>query len=286
MGKRIDVFPAQADPVAVAAVFAEALDRLPVLRPRWVRAGPGQAPPQRARATGRPRLTLVTAGCRRVLAPVDGVVGEQALRPGEALVVAPGGWSLPLPSPPHRFLVIDCDDDGTRFAACSAEPAAALAFHSSGPLHPAAWALLLAVIHLGDDPGLRPLASGVLPSAIRAALADCRSWPGADPARLAWARARAWAREHLDCGRQALAAAAGVHPNHLSRLCRRLEGTGLLAWLTEQRLARARGLLRGGLPVAAVARACGYGDPRHFRRIFRARIGRAPAAWAAGRSAG
>lgn len=264
------------DPQRTAAAITAAMATLPYPRLLWVRSPPGRHRPGRATATGRPRLTIVVAGERRVLAPVDGEVAEHRLRPGDVLVVAAGAWSMPLPERPNRIVAINCDDHGTRFEAPLDPPCR---FHSGGALNPAAWSLLTALVQLGDDPALRLLGPAVLHATVAAAVADCRPWPQADRVRLAWTRARAYASEHLAAGRDELAAAAGVHPNHLSRLCRRCEGQGLIAWLTGLRMARARDLLVAGWAAAAVARACGYAEGSHFRRTFRAWHGLPPTAW-------
>lgn len=264
------------DPVRTAALIAAAMADLPEPRLHWVRPVPGYEVPSRARATGRPRLTIVVAGARRVLAPVDGVVAERRLRPGDVLVVPADGWSAYLSGTPNLIIAINCDDQGTQFEA-PVRPG--LPFHSGGPLNPAAWSLLNALVQLGAEPAQRALGPTVLRATVAAALADCRPWPQADRARLAWTRARACARERLDAGRDQLAAAAGVHPNHLSRLCRRFEGTSLIAWLTTLRMERARALLQSGFAATAVAPACGYAEASHFRRTFRAWHGQPPAAW-------
>lgn len=264
-----------ADPAAIAAAIAGALARLPDLRPHWVRPRRGQRPPQRAAYTRRPRLTIVVAGERRVLAPVDGEVRDLRLRPGDALVVGADGWSVPGPGPANRIIALNCHDAFTHFEA----PTGAV-FQSGRPLRAAAWSLLGALVHLGDDRGQRRHGPDLLRLAVTVALGDCRAEDG-DPARRAWNAACALAQDRLDAGRDALAAAAGVHPNHLSRLCRRFEGVSLIGWLTALRMERARRLLREGMDAAHVAPACGFAEPSHFRRTFRRQHGLPPAAWVA-----
>jgi AraC-like DNA-binding protein len=266
------------DPATVAAAIAEVIAGLPAFRPRWVRPLPGGARPPRASATGRPRLTIVASGERRVLAPVDGRVLEHKLFPGDVLIVAADGWTVPQPGWQAPIVALNCFDDATRFEAPG------VTFDSGGPLNPAAWALLTALVQLGEEPGLRRLAPDLLRTCVTAALADCRPWPDCARARRDWVAARACAHEQPAAGRDRFAAAAGVHPNHLSRLCRRFEGMSLVAWLTRLRMQRARDMLLAGLPVEQVARACGYAEQSHFRRIFRRQHGTSPAAWAAARA--
>ncbi len=53
-----------------------------------------------------------------------------------------------------------------------------------------------------------------------------------------------------------------------------------MGWVLDQRIERARGLLRTTpLTVAQVARRCGFADANYFSRIFRDRTGRPPTAW-------
>jgi AraC-like DNA-binding protein len=53
------------------------------------------------------------------------------------------------------------------------------------------------------------------------------------------------------------------------------------AWIQNARLDRACALLEasGAGPVGAIARQCGFSDPAHFSRAFRARHRVAPTAW-------
>jgi AraC family transcriptional regulator len=74
----------------------------------------------------------------------------------------------------------------------------------------------------------------------------------------------------------ALAAAAGVHPVHLARAFRQRHGMTIAAWRAEQRLSRARRLLAGDLPLAAIALQLGFADQAHFTRVFTRRTGTTP----------
>ena len=74
-----------------------------------------------------------------------------------------------------------------------------------------------------------------------------------------------------------MAAAAGISPGHLSRLFRSEYAIGPVAAIELVRLARAATLLqRSNLTVAAVAAACGFANPFHFSRRFRATYGVPP----------
>jgi AraC family transcriptional regulator len=77
-----------------------------------------------------------------------------------------------------------------------------------------------------------------------------------------------------------LAAAAAFSPFHFHRIYRELTGETPAETLQRERLSRAAAMLvRDGLPVAQVARRCGYGSAAAFTRAFRAAYGIPPAAY-------
>ncbi|MDP3414890.1 GyrI-like domain-containing protein [Falsiroseomonas sp.] len=81
-------------------------------------------------------------------------------------------------------------------------------------------------------------------------------------------------------GLEELAAAAAFSPFHFHRIYREITGETPAETLARERLSRAAGLLvRGALPVAAVAKASGYGSAAAFTRAFRAAYGIPPAAY-------
>ncbi|MFI7061269.1 AraC family transcriptional regulator [Kribbella sp. NPDC050124] len=74
-----------------------------------------------------------------------------------------------------------------------------------------------------------------------------------------------------------LAAAAGTSRAHLARLFGKQFGTGMITALELVRLARAESLLsRSNLTITQIAHACGFSDPLHFSRRFRATYGTPP----------
>ncbi len=78
---------------------------------------------------------------------------------------------------------------------------------------------------------------------------------------------------------------AAMSRRHFSQLLRAVTGRTFLAALTERRLDHAARLLRAGQhSVLGAAYSSGYGDLSHFYRLFRARHGLPPAAWASGGS--
>jgi AraC family transcriptional regulator len=84
-----------------------------------------------------------------------------------------------------------------------------------------------------------------------------------------------------------LAGAAAFSPFHFHRIYREITGETPAETLARERLSHAAGLLvREAAPVAAVARACGYGSAAAFTRAFRATYGIPPAAYRARRGIG
>jgi transcriptional regulator GlxA family with amidase domain len=74
-----------------------------------------------------------------------------------------------------------------------------------------------------------------------------------------------------------LAAIAHLSEPHLHTVFRRIVGQSPMAFVHDQRLKRARLLLStSDQPIKAVAASCGYPDPFHFSRTFRAAAGLSP----------
>ena len=89
-----------------------------------------------------------------------------------------------------------------------------------------------------------------------------------------------WIAEHLgnDLSAAALARHAHVSQRTLARAFARELRTTPAAYVESARVERARGLLEtGDRPLAAVARACGFGTAETMRRAFHRRLGVSPA---------
>ncbi|OBB67388.1 AraC family transcriptional regulator [Mycobacterium sp. 852014-50255_SCH5639931] len=72
----------------------------------------------------------------------------------------------------------------------------------------------------------------------------------------------------------------GVTSGHLTTVVRRRTGRTVGEWITERRMAEARGLLADtDLPVAEVARRVGIADPGYFSRLFGRTHGLSPRGW-------
>jgi AraC family transcriptional regulator len=79
---------------------------------------------------------------------------------------------------------------------------------------------------------------------------------------------------------EAMAEAAAFSPFHFHRIYREMTGETPAETLARERLSRAAAMLvRDGLPVAQVAKRCGYGSAAAFTRAFRAAYGTPPAAY-------
>ena len=87
-----------------------------------------------------------------------------------------------------------------------------------------------------------------------------------------------------DCNPLPLIAASGYAADYIRAAFRRQVGQTPVQYLTRLRMAQAVRLLelfRGALPVAELARCCGYGDPAYFSRRFKSAFGCAPQVYAA-----
>ena len=76
-----------------------------------------------------------------------------------------------------------------------------------------------------------------------------------------------------------LAADAGVSRFHLLRRFARAYGCTPHAWLTQQRVERARALIAAGTSLADAAAACGFADQAHMTRLFTRQFGFTPGTW-------
>ncbi|MGH8817252.1 MAG: AraC family transcriptional regulator [Achromobacter pestifer] len=75
---------------------------------------------------------------------------------------------------------------------------------------------------------------------------------------------------------EALAQSQGRHRTTLVKQFARRYGLPPQAWLRNWRVARARTLLRGGLPLAQAAHAVGFADQAHLTRVFKQVYGSTP----------
>lgn len=76
-----------------------------------------------------------------------------------------------------------------------------------------------------------------------------------------------------------LAGIASLSDTHFQRAFQASHGVSPHVWITHRRVARAKDLLRGEDPIAAVALACGFSSQSHLTRAFKAATGVTPAAY-------
>jgi len=76
-----------------------------------------------------------------------------------------------------------------------------------------------------------------------------------------------------------LASLSGMSRAHLTRAFGAAYGTPPHVYLNTMRIARARTLIREGMPLAAVAVECGFADQSHLTRRFKGSMGVTPSAW-------
>jgi len=90
-----------------------------------------------------------------------------------------------------------------------------------------------------------------------------------------------WVEAHLDRSVSIadLAGLANLSRTHFARMFRRSFGTSPHQWLLSRRIDRAKQLLKGPLPLAAVAAMCGFVDQSHFTKVFTRLEGVTPGNW-------
>ncbi|MFK3775840.1 helix-turn-helix domain-containing protein [Pseudomonas sp. NPDC089406] len=103
--------------------------------------------------------------------------------------------------------------------------------------------------------------------------------PGKEPLAVARARELLESRLAEPPSLEDLAAAVNLSPFHFARVFRQATGLPPHAWLKQRRLARARELLRSGLPALEVALALGFADQSHLSRQFKQAYGVTPGAY-------
>jgi AraC-like DNA-binding protein len=217
---------------------------------------------------------------------VDGEVAwiadgrEHPMPPGSVCLVRPGmrdefHWDAGRQSR-HGFVHFELD-----LGPAATPPAAAWPLVRRYGEHDVVLPLLrhLNWLLAAKGPAWEELAQGAARQALLAFLAGSGAEVGEHapepPPAVARALARvreAWARDcWLPLSVPALARAAGVTREHLSRAFHRHFGAGPAEVMTALRLDRGAHLLaRSGLGVSEIARLCGFSDPFHFSRRFRA----------------
>jgi AraC-like DNA-binding protein len=99
---------------------------------------------------------------------------------------------------------------------------------------------------------------------------------GRQPVSVSLAREFLHANLTADVSAGALARASGLSPYHLIRVFRRELGLTPHAYQLSIRVARAKDLLRAGIPLADVALQTGFYDQSHFTKVFKSQVGVTP----------
>jgi AraC family transcriptional regulator len=206
---------------------------------------------------------------------VDGT--PYAVRPGRVGLVPPGATvryryrgrsehlyaHLRLPAAGDPYTVPVLQDCGPELPTVSALMTEAVAAWSRTPQRATAavWTVLWRVAHLGPPAvtaGPHPAVTAAI-AHIEARLADPLTVP-------------------------AVARAAGVSHNHLTRLFRAATGDTVVAYIRRRRMERARHLLREStLSIPGIAGAVGIPDLQAFNKACRRELGISPRAVRAGR---
>jgi AraC-like DNA-binding protein len=271
------------DPQALAGAIRRAIADCAVKRIFPVL--PWRPMPAQSSASGLLRLTMVLRGQRHVCWPWQDKNRLLPLKRGEMIVVTPMAWSQNRSQRPHRVMTIDCYPAFTRFMLGGFHSARRFPddgrYQTAGPMAPAARALLQALVQVTlteDEDRIRP----ILHCFLGEVLHECRHWAD-EPAGLRdWQRAVSLMHDDhlLTLSRVQIATHVDVHPNHLSRLCKKFTGQSLADYITTVRMQRACYYLRNAsCSIAEVVQLAGYHDETHFRKRFKQVYGLPPGEW-------
>jgi AraC-like DNA-binding protein len=261
-----------------------ALERVPPID-RVVFAG-GGSPPDRVHAVPFPRLGLVADGRLAQLIGGGEAGATRILQTSDtALFVPAGAWNDPCwaADEPVETLELSFDKQtlglvSTRWDGHRRIPLAGSAVPRRGPRTGAF------VLQALDEAARRPedvTTPALLARALISHARDLMRLP--TPAATHSAALMQAIRDHVDAHcrerltREAVAAAFGITPDHLSHLFRRESRIGFTGYLTTVRLERAKALLRDyDLSIKEIADRCGYADGNYFCRVFRRATDRTP----------
>jgi AraC family transcriptional regulator len=96
-------------------------------------------------------------------------------------------------------------------------------------------------------------------------------------------RAQQWLVADLQAGASVskVAARCGLSRGYFCQAFKRSTGCTPHRWLREFRIAQAKALLLGAMPIIEVASRCGFADQSHLTRVFGRVVGMPPARWRA-----
>lgn len=211
-------------------------------------------------ATGA--LAVINPGRTHTGAPLPGVASTYTMFYAKAAFMRRAALELGMPDADPAFARVVLEHPAARAALWRLQRAVAAGgerlFVESQAV--AAFSLLLCAFGARR----RPLSAGSEPRAVRLA------------------------REMLDAALETpvaledLAAQAGLSRFHLLRVFKAAAGQTPHAYHLCRRVDAARGLLRGGLPIAEAAQRTGFHDQSHFTRTFKRYVGLTPGRYLAG----
>lgn len=230
-----------------------------------------------------------------------GVIEQGALRfsyLGEGHVAPAGTVNLVVPGEVHDGHA--ADETGWAYRMCYIAPdwvlrageeigwkSESLPFFRAGVLQDPLLAARVRALHQAmEDPGASILERQTM---LYAALAlwvarhaeDRPGWPNTGKEPVAVAKARDYLRDHVDQDPTLddLSRETGLSPFHLARTFTASLGIPPHAFLIQERVERARGLIRSGTGLAEAASGAGFADQSHMNRWFKRQVGVTPGAY-------
>lgn len=185
-------------------------------------------------------------------------------------------WEPIIEVDPHRFDALAHEALGGR------RPTGEFVYWTHDPLVAAPSAALIAALRTPEPDPLyvEGLAMALIARGLHLAAEDLHV-PSPRGADRRIARAIEHAEAHLDAplSLAALATVAAMSPYHFVRCFREATGQTPAAWVQGRRVARARRLLVGPLPLAQIAHSCGFASQSHFGEVFKRHVGATPGAY-------
>lgn len=235
-------------------------------------------PPAGSLCLEQPRLDVVLRGVygNRLIA------AQKAIRQGEMLFLPAQAATMPIFEPPVMLLSVVFAPSwlGLAFQA----PGHGLPAKKVDIPHPErgeCTAMLMALTHLSasaqDQDIIQPLVLSLLRWCRK--VASSPPEPGISRKDFLYRSICHWVQENYaqPLSRESVAALFTLSPNHLSRLFSQQGTLSFVDYVRWVRMGKARTILQKyHLPVAEVARRCGYPDSDYFSRLFRRQFGLTP----------
>jgi AraC-like DNA-binding protein len=261
--------------------------------PRAVRANalrPSPPPPLAFHTASHLRMIIVMEGRKEETYSDGAAVVTWVLEPGDVLLVRPNAWISPRYQSRacHLGIVLAADRLRISWCRCDGTESKPEPLVIEGMLDlemPERSTLKQIADALGNLDTMQEQESArhlVVAFLHLIHAAELRPQQPEEKGERTWRVAFAYIHDHchLHLSRNQVARVLHMSPNYLSRLCRSRSGRSFIDILTDQRLARAATMLQTvEMPLAAVAKACGFHDTGHFIRRFRKSYGVTPGAY-------